>query len=96
MPADHHDAPHLEPASWGRLVDSLDVANIFVVIQGWLGDKLRAFVVVRDGATLEAQALGAFLKDRIAAYKIPDDIRFRADLPRSSAGKVLKEALRGS
>jgi acyl-CoA synthetase (AMP-forming)/AMP-acid ligase II len=61
-----------------------------------LGDKLRAFVVVRDGATLEAPALGAFLKDRIAAYKIPDDIQFRTDLPRSSAGKVLKEALRGS
>jgi acyl-CoA synthetase (AMP-forming)/AMP-acid ligase II len=59
-----------------------------------LGDKLRAFVVVRDGATLETAALGAFLKDRIAAYKIPDDVRFRADLPKTSAGKVLKEALR--
>ena len=48
MPGDHHDAPHLEPASWGRLVDSLDVANIFVVIQNWLGDKLRAEVSVED------------------------------------------------
>jgi long-chain acyl-CoA synthetase len=59
-----------------------------------LGDKLHAFVVVREGHTLDAQALGAFLKDRVAAYKIPDVVEVRADLPRSSAGKVQKDRLR--
>jgi acyl-CoA synthetase (AMP-forming)/AMP-acid ligase II len=61
-----------------------------------LGDKLRAFVVLRDGAALDAAGLGAFLKDRIAAYKIPDDVQLRADLPKNAAGKVMKEALRGA
>jgi long-chain acyl-CoA synthetase len=59
-----------------------------------LGDKLEAHVVLRADATLDATALGAFLKDRVAGYKIPDQVVVRADLPRSSAGKVQKDKLR--
>jgi len=59
-----------------------------------LGDRLQAFVVLRGGEALDATALGAFLKDRIAGYKIPDVIEFRADLPRNAAGKVMKNQLR--
>jgi RNA polymerase sigma factor (sigma-70 family) len=41
-------APHLEPTSWSRLVDSLDAAPIFVVIGGWLGPDARMHVSVED------------------------------------------------
>lgn len=40
--------PHLDPSSWGRLIDSLDVASIFVVIDSWLGSKLERMVAVED------------------------------------------------
>lgn len=40
--------PHRDPTEWGRLVESLDVASIFVVLGSWLGPKLRAEVAVED------------------------------------------------
>ncbi len=40
--------PHRDPTSWGRLVESLDVASVFVVIGSWLGPKLRAELSVED------------------------------------------------
>jgi RNA polymerase sigma factor (sigma-70 family) len=40
--------PHRDPTEWGRLVQSLDVASVFVVIGAWLGQKLRSHVAVED------------------------------------------------
>ncbi|MBP9207943.1 MAG: acyl--CoA ligase [Kofleriaceae bacterium] len=59
-----------------------------------LGDRLRAFVVRRPGAELDGAGLGRFLRDRLAGYKIPEDIEWRDDLPKNPAGKVMKDALR--
>ena len=41
-------APHQDPTSWSRLVDSLDAATIFVVIGGWVGQSARVDVSVED------------------------------------------------
>lgn len=41
-------APHRDPTEWGRLVESLDVASVFVVVGSWLSPKLRAQVSVED------------------------------------------------
>ena len=41
-------APHRDPTEWGRLVESLDVASIFVVIGGWLSAKLRGEITAED------------------------------------------------
>ena len=43
-----HAEPHRDPTEWGRLVESLDVASIFVVIGTWLSPKLRAEVSAED------------------------------------------------
>jgi RNA polymerase sigma factor (sigma-70 family) len=43
-----HHAPHHTPASWGEVVDSIDAANVFVVISGWLGPQARAELSVED------------------------------------------------
>jgi acyl-CoA synthetase (AMP-forming)/AMP-acid ligase II len=59
-----------------------------------LGDRLEAFVVLRQDAALDAAGLGLFLKERLPAYKIPSAIEVRDDLPRNASGKVMKEALR--
>ncbi len=47
-PAPTPPAPHHDPTTWCRLVDSLDAATIFVVIGGWLGPEVRAEVSVED------------------------------------------------
>jgi acyl-coenzyme A synthetase/AMP-(fatty) acid ligase len=59
-----------------------------------LGDRLRAYVVLRDGEQASGNDLGAFLKDRLPAYKIPDHFEMRAELPKNQSGKIMKEALR--
>jgi acyl-CoA synthetase (AMP-forming)/AMP-acid ligase II len=59
-----------------------------------LGDRLEAFVVLRQDAALDAAGLGLFLKERLPAYKIPSAIEIRDDLPRNASGKVMKETLR--
>jgi RNA polymerase sigma factor (sigma-70 family) len=46
--ARHSAEPHRDPTEWGRLVESLDVASVFVVIGSWLGPKLRNIVSVED------------------------------------------------
>ncbi|MBL9079707.1 MAG: sigma-70 family RNA polymerase sigma factor [Planctomycetes bacterium] len=43
-----HAEPHRDPTEWGQLVESLDVASVFVVIGTWLGPKLRGTVSVED------------------------------------------------
>ena len=61
-----------------------------------LGDKLHAFVVAKVAGTIDSNAIGTFLKDRLPAYKIPSTITLRDELPKNPSGKIMKEALRES
>ncbi len=58
------------------------------------GEVVKAFVVKRAGATVTAEELIAFVRDRIAHYKAPRSIEFRDALPRSGVQKVLRRVLR--
>lgn len=53
-----------------------------------------AFVALRPGARLEAEALKAFLRERLAGYKVPKGFLFLEELPKTGPGKVNKEALK--
>lgn len=44
----NHPAPHRDPTTWERLVESLDAASILVVIGAWIGPKLRSLIAVED------------------------------------------------
>jgi long-chain acyl-CoA synthetase len=57
------------------------------------GEVPKAFVIARDGETLEEKELRAFCRDRLANYKIPRYFEIVADLPRTPSGKVLKRML---
>jgi len=54
------------------------------------GQRLRVFVVVRPGHTLDAEAVREYVKANLARYKVPRDVVFIDELPRNPAGKVLK------
>jgi long-chain acyl-CoA synthetase len=58
-----------------------------------LGEEVMAVVVPHPGAAVTAAELIAFCKERIAAYKYPRVIEFRAELPKNTLGKVLKDEL---
>ncbi|WP_395696715.1 AMP-binding protein [Methylocella sp.] len=57
------------------------------------GEAVKAYVVL-DDMSLDAEALRAFCKTRLAAYKTPKQIEFREQLPKSPVGKILRKDLR--
>ena len=58
------------------------------------GEKVTAFIVARPGEKIDPEALKAFLKSRISAFKVPKEFRAVSELPKSPAGKILKRQLR--
>lgn len=61
-----------------------------------LGEEVVAIVVPREGVTLDAAEIIAYCRERLAAYKYPREVRFRAELPKGPSGKILKTELRDS
>jgi fatty-acyl-CoA synthase len=53
-----------------------------------------AYVVLREGASADEQALDAHCRERLARYKTPKGFRLVSELPRNPSGKVLKRELR--
>jgi long-chain acyl-CoA synthetase len=61
-----------------------------------LGEEVVAVVVLDDGVSLDEQEIIAYTRERLAAYKYPREVRFRAELPKGPTGKILKTVLRDS
>jgi long-chain acyl-CoA synthetase len=57
------------------------------------GEVAKAWVVLRPGQRASAEELRAFSRERLAPYKVPASVEFRAELPKSMVGKVLRRAL---
>jgi fatty-acyl-CoA synthase len=58
------------------------------------GEVGKAFVVLRDGHTLDRAGLEQFLAGRLARYKVPKALVLLDSLPRTASGKLLKKLLR--
>ena len=58
------------------------------------GQRLAAYVVLRDGHTLSEDDVREFVKQNLARFKVPRDVSFLDELPRTPTGKVLKRELR--
>jgi long-chain acyl-CoA synthetase len=58
------------------------------------GEVIKAWVVLRSGQTASEADLRAYCRQHLAPYKVPARIEFRADLPKTMVGKVLRRALR--
>jgi long-chain acyl-CoA synthetase len=54
------------------------------------GERPKAFVVQKKKASLTESALRAFLRAKLADYKIPRKIEFIDELPRTAGGKIIK------
>jgi acyl-CoA synthetase (AMP-forming)/AMP-acid ligase II len=57
------------------------------------GQRLKAFVVLRDGAQLSEDEIKSYVRDNLARYKSPREVVFVDELPRNPTGKVLKREL---
>jgi long-chain acyl-CoA synthetase len=57
------------------------------------GETVKAFVVLKSGVEATVAELTAFCKLHLAAFKVPTQIEFRKELPKSMVGKVLRRVL---
>jgi len=73
---------------------ALHEAAVIGVEDEVFGQRLKAFVVLSEGASLSEAEAKEYVKSRLARHKVPRAVVFMAELPRNPTGKILKKALR--
>ncbi len=72
----------------------IEEAAVVGVLDKKFGQRLKAFVVLRNGAELSEEAVKEYVKANLARYKAPREVVFLEELPRNATGKVLKRELK--
>jgi fatty-acyl-CoA synthase len=57
------------------------------------GQRLKAFVVIRDGQQVSAEDVKSHVRSNLARHKVPRDVEFVDALPRNATGKLLRGEL---
>jgi acyl-CoA synthetase (AMP-forming)/AMP-acid ligase II len=73
--------------------DAVSEVAVLGVDDEEFGQRLKAVVVKREGASLSEDDVKQYVKENLAGYKVPRDVEFIDELPRTSTGKVLKREL---
>ena len=58
------------------------------------GEAIKAFVILKDGQEMTSQEVIDYCDTKLAKYKLPVEVEFRHELPKSNVGKVLRKDLR--
>lgn len=68
-----------------------------VVVAGvpdpYRGETVKAYIVLKDGASVTEDELNKFARKNLAAYKVPRMYEFRDELPKTTVGKILRRQL---
>ncbi|HEX3831638.1 MAG TPA: acyl-CoA synthetase [Solirubrobacteraceae bacterium] len=73
--------------------EAVEEVSVIGVDDEKFGQRLKAFVVVREGQDISQDDLKGYVKDNLANYKTPREVVFLDELPRNPTGKVLKREL---
>ncbi|SFJ54636.1 long-chain-fatty-acid--CoA ligase [Thermoflavimicrobium dichotomicum] len=68
-------------------------AAVVGVPDAYRGESVKAFVVLKPGASATVEEIEQFCRQNLAAFKIPRQIEFRASLPKTAVGKILRRVL---
>ncbi|WP_042223289.1 long-chain-fatty-acid--CoA ligase [Oceanobacillus manasiensis] len=63
------------------------------VPDAYRGETVKAYIVLKEGATLNEEELNHFCRKHLAAYKVPKVYEFREELPKTAVGKILRRSL---
>ncbi len=74
--------------------DAVREAAVVGIADDYRGETVKAFVSLKPGESVTEEALIAFCRERMAAYKYPRQIEFVEDLPKTASGKILRRQLR--
>jgi long-chain acyl-CoA synthetase len=70
----------------------LEVAAIGVPVGG-SDQRAKVFVVLRPGETATQEEIVDFCRERLAKFKVPKEVEFRQELPKTMVGKILRREL---
>jgi fatty-acyl-CoA synthase len=73
---------------------AIEEAAVIGVDDAEFGQRLAAFIVLRDDHQIGPEQVQKFVKANLARFKVPRDVLFLVELPRNPTGKVLKRTLR--
>jgi len=60
----------------------------------YLGEKIKAFIVLKEGTTATAEEIIQYCREQLSKFKVPKEVEFRRQLPKTLVGKVLRRVLR--
>jgi long-chain acyl-CoA synthetase len=69
-------------------------AAVVGISDSYRGESVRGFVLASGGANIDQAMLIAYCAQNLARYKVPASIEVKSDLPRTTVGKIDKNALR--
>lgn len=85
---------------WPREVEEVIMGHPKVLEVGvagvpdpYRGETVKAWIVPKAGETLTEQEILDWCKEKLAKYKVPTQIEFRAELPKTTVGKILRREL---
>ena len=62
--------------------------------EAFMGEKIKAYIVLKEGETATAEEIIGFCREQLSKFKVPKEIEFRDQLPKTLVGKVLRRVLR--
>jgi long-chain acyl-CoA synthetase len=68
-------------------------AAVVGVPDAYRGETVKAFIVLKPGASATAEEIEQFCRQNLAVFKVPRQIEFRASLPKTAVGKILRRVL---
>jgi long-chain acyl-CoA synthetase len=72
---------------------SIAEAAVAGIPDDYRGETVKAWIVLKPGERLSAEAAQAWCRERLAPFKVPTQVQFLPSLPKSAVGKVLKRNL---
>lgn len=85
---------------WPREVEEVIAANQKVLEVGvagvpdpYRGETVKAWVVLKPGETADEKEIQEWCADKLAKFKIPTQVEFRDELPKTTVGKILRREL---
>jgi len=71
----------------------MECAVVGVPISVEKGERVKAYVVPKEGAEVTEEEIIAFCRENLTPYKVPKFVEFREDLPKTMVGKILRRVL---